>query len=332
VLTTRRADYEALAVRLAQPAGGQVLVIPAGHEPHLREIYTAGVLMDAARARQFPGATSRCHSNVAARFALGQCAFATRYALNDGIWRQHSWGVTDDGEILETTAPREAYFGIVLDRPRAQMMRTEWLGRQQPRHATISVAHLRDQLYDAITDLLHAHRGDGQAVLGEMAAALNTAQGYYATDFDDDFRVFDVSDPDELCDPGRQDADRLVALSGGAHQLLCGLVQPCDVVGRVGEHADDGVWEELREAFPLAEYASGPDVVRVLVASPIKRESAARERVIDDVTEHPAIAEAIVTQTTKTTDGWAFTIAVRPADDATAQEIAEAFTVVVAEA
>jgi hypothetical protein len=38
----------------------------------------------------------------------------TGYALSaDGLWRQHSWGVRRQG-ILETTAPREKYFGILL--------------------------------------------------------------------------------------------------------------------------------------------------------------------------------------------------------------------------
>jgi hypothetical protein len=212
------------------------------------------------------------------------------------------------------------------------MMRTEWLWRQQPVHKTISVAQLRDQLYDAITDLLHAHRGDTQAVLGELAAALGTARGYHATDFDDDFRVFDVTDPDEIARLDRDDEGRLVELSPDAYRLLCGLVQPADVVGRVGNHAANGAWDELREAFPLADYATGPDVVHVLMSSPIRRESEARDRVIDDVTEHPAVAEAVVTKTTKTADGWDITVAVRPVDDEDVEDLADTFTLISTEA
>jgi len=332
VLDTRRADYEALADRLASASGGDVLVIPLGHEPHLREIATDGALMDASLARQVPGATSRCHANVAARFALGQCRFATGYALNDGIWRQHSWGVNDAGEILETTAPREAYFGIVLDRARASMMRTEWLWRQQPSHRTVDVAQLRDQLGDAIADLLHAHRGDRDAVVRELADALATAEGYYARDFDDDFRVCDLVDPETLDRPAGQHGDRLVSLSNGAYRLLCGLVQPADVVGRVGEPDAGSALAELRRTFPAAGYASGPDVVHAVMVSPIRREADARDRVMDDVTEHPAVAEARVTKSARRPDGWAFTIAVRPVDEDALEEIAEAFTLVDGEA
>lgn len=36
------------------------------------------------------------------------------YAMSkDGLWRFHSWGKTGTGEIIETTEPREKYFGCV---------------------------------------------------------------------------------------------------------------------------------------------------------------------------------------------------------------------------
>src|SRR5258708_7764341 len=37
------------------------------------------------------------------------------YALSkDGLWRQHSWLVTPEGGLVETTVRRAAYFGAVL--------------------------------------------------------------------------------------------------------------------------------------------------------------------------------------------------------------------------
>jgi hypothetical protein len=58
-----------------------------------------------------------CHANISylwmrrRRYMVG---IGTGYALSaDGLWRQHSWGVRRQG-ILETTAPREKYFGILL--------------------------------------------------------------------------------------------------------------------------------------------------------------------------------------------------------------------------
>ena len=46
-------------------------------------------------------------------------AIATGYALSDdGLWRQHTWGILRDG-ILETTEARIEYFGLLLQGERA---------------------------------------------------------------------------------------------------------------------------------------------------------------------------------------------------------------------
>jgi hypothetical protein len=61
-----------------------------------------------------------CHGNLARfwRDKRSQLAgIGTGYALsNDGLWRQHSWGVRREG-ILETTEDRLKYFGILLQGP-----------------------------------------------------------------------------------------------------------------------------------------------------------------------------------------------------------------------
>jgi hypothetical protein len=63
-----------------------------------------------------------CHQNVAAAWRnrrTGIIAIATGYALSDdGLWRQHSWGILRNG-ILETTEVRIRYFGILLQDTRA---------------------------------------------------------------------------------------------------------------------------------------------------------------------------------------------------------------------
>jgi hypothetical protein len=60
---------------------------------------------------------SSCHQNVASvwkKRRFGIVAIATGYALTqDGLWRQHSWGILRDG-VLETTVVRVKYFGILL--------------------------------------------------------------------------------------------------------------------------------------------------------------------------------------------------------------------------
>jgi len=334
MLNTRGDTYEALAERLAELADSEILVIPADHEPHLIELTLNGALMDTSNARQVPGATSRCHSNVAARYDLGQCAFATGYALSRGMWRQHSWGVTKSGEILETTEPRDAYFGIVLDTRQANAMRHEYLAGQPVRHTPMNLSDLRGQLSDAIGDLLHAHRGDRHALLEDLAVALHAGEGYYATDFDDEYRVADIDAADSLHDHrlANEDLERLVALSPDAYRLLCGLVQPTDQVGRVGEHADVDIWRELRRMFPVGAYVDGPDIVQILQFSPIAKQFAARERAIDDVTEYPDVTEAVVIASTGRGDGWEFTIAVRLLADADVDAFAAEFDVLDQEA
>jgi hypothetical protein len=45
---------------------------------------------------------------------FGIISIATGYALSDdGLWRQHSWGILREG-VLETTKVRVKYFGILL--------------------------------------------------------------------------------------------------------------------------------------------------------------------------------------------------------------------------
>lgn len=42
-------------------------------------------------------------------------SIGTGYALSDdGLWRQHSWGLEADGVVVETTFERRSYVGIVL--------------------------------------------------------------------------------------------------------------------------------------------------------------------------------------------------------------------------
>jgi hypothetical protein len=66
--------------------------------------------------------SNSCHQNVAAVWTkqkFGIVGIATGYALSDdGLWRQHSWGILRGG-VLETTEQRLKYFGIVLQGKRA---------------------------------------------------------------------------------------------------------------------------------------------------------------------------------------------------------------------
>jgi hypothetical protein len=70
-------------------------------------------------AKRAPGGVvSRCHYNAAAIWVNRpyEVWIATGFALSDdGWWRPHSWLIErKSGDVIETTADRELYFGYVL--------------------------------------------------------------------------------------------------------------------------------------------------------------------------------------------------------------------------
>ena len=96
--------------------GGAELVAPSDFD---RDV---GLLIDTGFAMAGPVKCSimkpnACHENIARVWTAKHCGLigvGTGYALsNDGLWRQHSWGIRRNG-ILETTEQRVRYFGIRL--------------------------------------------------------------------------------------------------------------------------------------------------------------------------------------------------------------------------
>jgi hypothetical protein len=53
--------------------------------------------------------------------------------------------------------------------------------------------------------------------------------------------------------------ERLVVLSPAAYALVCGLVHPASDIDDDGVTADAPIWDEVRNAFPLAEFHKGVD-------------------------------------------------------------------------
>jgi len=95
--------------------GGWAACVPR-IEPDIEKIMTRG--------RRFPGKSimmkgepSQCHSNSAFCWDANReaCSICTGYALTrDGMWRQHSWILTRDGLVVETTMKRVQYFGYIM--------------------------------------------------------------------------------------------------------------------------------------------------------------------------------------------------------------------------
>ena len=52
---------------------------------------------------------------MAALWAHGDIdVIGTGYALTEGLWRQHSWGLTGDGTVVESKYVAERYVGVRL--------------------------------------------------------------------------------------------------------------------------------------------------------------------------------------------------------------------------
>jgi hypothetical protein len=99
--------------RLVLTHGGDLVVPPMQPEPDLDDLL-------AAATRHGPRIEvldlgGDCHENVAKLWTEGDIdAVGTGYALTEGLWRQHSWGVGPDGAVMETKWPAERYFGLRL--------------------------------------------------------------------------------------------------------------------------------------------------------------------------------------------------------------------------
>ena len=101
--------------------GGDFLVAPPKFDPDVPMLLESGFLISGPATLKVMNSSS-CHQNVAAVWKarrFGIVAIATGYALSeDGLWRQHTWGILREG-VLETTKARLKYFGIVLQGDRA---------------------------------------------------------------------------------------------------------------------------------------------------------------------------------------------------------------------
>lgn len=101
--------------------GGDFVVAPPKPDADVTALLECGFLIGGKIVLK-EMARSACHQNVSALWRarkFGLVGIATGFALSDdGLWRQHSWGILRDG-ILETTQARLKYFGILLQGEKA---------------------------------------------------------------------------------------------------------------------------------------------------------------------------------------------------------------------
>lgn len=96
--------------------GGLELVAPIGFDPDAPVLIRSGSAISGSVESKVME-HSACHRNIAALWLAKRnrlVGIGTGYALsNDGLWRQHSWGVRRNS-ILETTKTRMKYFGRTI--------------------------------------------------------------------------------------------------------------------------------------------------------------------------------------------------------------------------
>lgn len=90
-------------------------VVPI-YEPDTSKLLNRGHVIDKKDIEMNNMRDSQCHSNVGYLYEKNDSIkIATGWALSDdGLWRQHSWGLTKS-DIIETTEKRDIYYGMVLD-------------------------------------------------------------------------------------------------------------------------------------------------------------------------------------------------------------------------
>jgi len=110
-----RKSSRALRAKLLSLGGTDVVPLP---DPHSEVLLQRGQVMGGKPCKKVRGEAMRCLFTAALRcFADPRaCQIATGYGLTaDGLWRPHSW-LWDGKRVVETTAVREIYFGVILDR------------------------------------------------------------------------------------------------------------------------------------------------------------------------------------------------------------------------
>jgi hypothetical protein len=134
---------------------GGVLVVPPRHpEADLNQLLT-DAHPQGPTSRLLPGEDNACHANAAILWTDGAVtAIGTGYALSDdGLWRQHSWGIDVDSAVVETTSERRRYVGLTLSGIPALQFATSNAGDHVKAVLTARGPRARE-----LTTILHAAR------------------------------------------------------------------------------------------------------------------------------------------------------------------------------
>ena len=110
-------DYDSQrACKAVLEKGGRYVLWPACEED-APEILQRGEYFNGENAIKVRSKPSQCHRNSADMWVRhpDDYTITTGYALSDdGIWRQHTWLIRNDGAVIETTVRRIGYYGFRL--------------------------------------------------------------------------------------------------------------------------------------------------------------------------------------------------------------------------
>jgi hypothetical protein len=147
---------------------GGDLVVPPRHPDADLDRLLADAQLQGPASRLLQGEDNGCHANAAILWVDGTViAIGTGYALSDdGLWRQHSWGIDADGTVVETTFERQLYLGLVLSDVAALQF-----GAGNAGDHVKAVLSARGPRAHELATILHAARraraGTGSAAQGE---------------------------------------------------------------------------------------------------------------------------------------------------------------------
>lgn len=110
-----------LRSKLLLDIGGKEVV--PNRETMAKELINEGEVIDFNSIEVVKGRSNQCHKNSCLLYQQNNCIthIGTGWALSDDdFWRQHSWAIKNNDTIVETTVPREIYYGICMNDERAE--------------------------------------------------------------------------------------------------------------------------------------------------------------------------------------------------------------------
>ncbi len=117
-------EVRKLCVHLLSIGGNKVAIPINDASGFFEALIEIGLVTTFKKLQIKKGVDGECHSNSAVLWSQNKKKYTliTGFSLSDDhIWRRHSWLITVTGNLIETTIPREVYYGIPLSEEGAAM-------------------------------------------------------------------------------------------------------------------------------------------------------------------------------------------------------------------